>query len=84
MKVSPLKAIRERFQKPYKNIARIANAVQCHNQLSGNKDCHEFGFSIVRIVISGSIITSLQDCLVLQKTILQTCDNRDTDYNSQT
>ena len=23
------------------NIARIANAVQCHNKLSGNKDCHE-------------------------------------------
>ena len=23
-----------------KNIARIANAVQCHNSLSGNKDCH--------------------------------------------
>ena len=28
------------------NIARIANALQCH------KDCHEFGFSIVRVVIS--------------------------------
>ncbi len=35
-----------------KNIARIANAVQCHNWLSGNNDCHEFRFSIVRIVIS--------------------------------
>ena len=46
-----------------KNIARIANAVQCHNQLSGNKDCHEFRFSIVRIVISVSNVTSLQDCL---------------------
>ena len=32
-----------------KNIARIANAVQCHNRLSGNKDCHEFRFSIVCI-----------------------------------
>ena len=29
------------------NIARIANAVQCHNWLSDNKDCHEFRFSIV-------------------------------------
>ena len=45
------------------NIARIANAVQCHNWLSGNKDCHEFRFSIVRIVISVSNVTSLQDCL---------------------
>ena len=26
-----------------KNIARIANAVQCHSQLSGNKDCHGSG-----------------------------------------
>ena len=34
------------------NIARIANAVQCHNLLSDYKDCHEFRFSIVRIVIS--------------------------------
>ena len=31
-----------------------------------NKDCHEFRFSIVRIVISVSIVTSLQDCLVSQ------------------
>ena len=36
------------------NIARIANAVQCHNLLSNNKDCHEFRFSIVRIVNSVS------------------------------
>ena len=49
-----------------KNIARIANAVHCHTWLSGNKDCHEFRFSIVRIVISVSIATSLQDCLVSQ------------------
>ena len=48
------------------NIARIANAVQCHSWLSGNKDCHVFRFSIVRIVISVSIVTSLQDCLVSQ------------------
>ena len=27
--------------------------------LSGNKECHEFGFSIVRIVISASTVTSL-------------------------
>ena len=49
-----------------KNIARIANAVHCHSWWSGNKDCHEFRFSIVRIVISVSIVTSLQDCLVSQ------------------
>ena len=48
------------------NIARIANAVHCHSWLSGNKDFHEFRFSIVRIVISVSIVTSLQDCLVSQ------------------
>ena len=39
------------------NIARIANAVQCHNLLSGNKDCHEFRFSIVRNVINVSNVT---------------------------
>ena len=33
-------------------MARIANAVHCHNLLSDYKDCHEFRFSIVRIVIS--------------------------------
>ena len=48
------------------NIARIANAVHCHSCMSGNKDCHEFRFSVLRIVISVSIVTSLQDCLVLQ------------------
>ena len=31
------------------NIARIANAVQCQNQLSGNNNCHEFKFSIVKL-----------------------------------
>ena len=50
----------------FSKIARIANAVHCHSWLSGNKDCHEFRFSIVRIVISVSIVTSLQDCLVSQ------------------
>ena len=45
------------------NIARIANAVHCHSLLSGNKNCHEFRVSIVRIVISVSNVTSLQDCL---------------------
>ena len=47
-----------------RNIARIANAVQCHSWLSGNKGCHEFRFSIVRIVV-----TSVQDCLVSQNTV---------------
>ena len=41
------------------NIARIANAVHCHSCLSGNKDCHDFRFIIVRIVISVSNATSL-------------------------
>ena len=41
-----------------KNIARIANAVQCHSKLSGNKYCHEFNFSIVRNVISVSNVIS--------------------------
>ena len=47
------------------NIARIANAVQCHNKLSGNKDCHEYSFSIVRIVIRVSSVTCNQ-CLNCQ------------------
>ena len=45
------------------NIARIANAVHCHSWLSRNKNCHEFKFSIVRIVISVLNVASLQDCL---------------------
>ena len=40
------------------NIARIANAVHCNSKLSGNKDCHEFRFSIVRIVTNVSNVTS--------------------------
>ena len=32
-------------------IARIVNAVHCHSWLSDNNHCHEFKFSIVRIVI---------------------------------
>ena len=40
------------------NIARIANAVQCQSLLSGNKDCNEFSFSIGRIVISVSNVSS--------------------------
>ena len=37
------------------NIARIANAVQCHSELSGNKESREFRFSI----ISASTVKSL-------------------------
>ena len=40
--------------------------VHCHSLLSGNKNCHEFRFSIVRIVISVSNVTSLQHHLVPQ------------------
>ena len=54
------------LSKMSQDIARIGNAVHCHSWLSGKKDCHEFRFSIVRIVISVSIVTSLQDCLVSQ------------------
>merc|ERR1711989_71199 len=50
-------------KRAHQNIARIANAVQCHSKLSGNKDCHELRFSIVRIVISVTNATSLLDCL---------------------
>ena len=59
------------------NIARIANAVQCHSWLSGNKDCHEFRFSILRIVISVSIVTSLQDCFKIVKIVnfFNNCQN---------
>ena len=56
------------------NIARIANAAQCHSLLSGNKDCHEFRFLIVRIVISVSNVTSLQDCLNV-KNYCQNCQH---------
>ena len=43
----------------FKNIARIANAVQCHSQMSEHNDCHELQFPIVRIVISVSNVTNL-------------------------
>ena len=51
-------------QKDQQNAARIANAVQCHNKLSGNNDCHESRFSIVCIVISVSNVTSSFDCSI--------------------
>ena len=35
----------------WSNIARIANAVQCHSLLSGRYDCNVLRFSIVRNVI---------------------------------
>ena len=35
----------------YSNIARIVNADQCHNLLSGNEYCHKSRFSIVSNVI---------------------------------
>ena len=41
-----------------KDIARIVNAVQCYSLLSDNKVCHEFRFSIVRIVFSVSDVKS--------------------------
>ena len=44
----------------YSKHARIANVVTLNCQ--ENKNCHEFRFSIVRIVISVSKVTSLQDC----------------------
>ena len=53
------------------NIARIANAVHCHSWFSGNNDCHEFRFSILH--------HHCNQCVNCQKTILQTCDNWDTD-----
>merc|ERR1711894_495239 len=59
-KISPKKLHINKFSPNVgdKNIARIANTVQCHNYLSGNIDCHETRFSIVSIVISVSNITS--------------------------
>ena len=42
-----------------KNITRIVNAVQCHSWLSDNKDCHDFRFSIVRILIRVSNVTNV-------------------------
>ena len=59
-KISPKKLHINKFSPNVgdKNIARIANTVQCHNYLSGNKDCYETRFSIVSIVISVSNITS--------------------------
>ena len=39
-----------RFPSHILNIARVANAVQCHSLLSGHCDCNVFRFSIVRNV----------------------------------
>ena len=41
--------IRTEYPNSQQNIERIANAVQCHNQLSGNKDCLEYRLSIVSV-----------------------------------
>ena len=38
---------------------QMLSSVTTHNWLSGHKDCHEFRFSIVRIVVSVSNVTSL-------------------------
>ena len=54
--------MRNNMRKHHKNC----ECCHCHSWLSGNKDCHELRFSIVRIVISISIVTSLQYCLVSQ------------------
>ena len=36
-----------------KNIARIANAVQCHNQLSGENDCLNSGSQLTEVKNEG-------------------------------
>ena len=58
------------YQNLERNIASIANAVQsldsCIVQLDSSVtlNCHEFRFSIVRILlVSVSNVTSLQDCI---------------------
>ena len=42
----------------YQKIGSLNRVAKCHIFYTGNKDCHEFRFSIVRIVISVSNITS--------------------------
>ena len=41
---------------------RMYGVSKTSQELSGNKDCREFRFSFVRIVISVSNVTSLWDC----------------------
>ena len=55
------------------NIARIANAVQCHSELSGHTDCHELRFSIFRIVICVSNVTS--QLSYISDTFLKNCQS---------
>ena len=86
-KISPKKLHINKFSPNVgdKNIARIANTVQCHNYLSGNKDCYETRFSIVSIVISVSNVTSPYDRsfrVFSNGAIIGTCDICDTDYNT--
>ena len=46
-RVWDLPSPRSPFGTSNQNITRIANAVQCHSQLSGHYDCHDLRFSIV-------------------------------------
>ena len=62
MQISALSVKREMI----KTLQELRMLSSVTLDLSGYKDCHEFRFSIVRIVISVSIVTSLQDCLVSQ------------------
>ena len=47
----------------YQKIGSLNRVAKCHIFYTGNKDCHEFRFSIVRIVINVSNATSIWDCL---------------------
>ena len=51
--------------KDYKNIARFANAAQCHSWLSGISDCHKFtshGHALCDGHWSGCVLVTLIKC----------------------
>ena len=50
------------FSKTSQELQMLSSVI-----LSGNKYCHQFRFSIVRIVISVSNVTSLCNCQIIKK-----------------
>ena len=54
----------DHFKTIEENIARIANAVQWHNQSSDNKDCHEYSeISVSKVTSPRIVFVAVVGCL---------------------
>ena len=79
----PLRRVIEsyRWKTSLKLYRSVLDWITCIEDLTQTLKGKMPSFWIVRLAISVSIATNVQDCLVSQ-TIQGTCDNWDTDYNS--